>query len=192
MIAYVKGSLVESQAAFAVVESQGIGYKIWISLSCFAKLPETGQQVKLFTSFIVRENSQALYGFMTERERELFEGLLQISGIGPKLAMNIVGHLTPVELHQAIGRADVKTISRVPGIGKKMAERMIVELRDKVPLHEEGVTTSPLLFDLIGALTHLGYSGTSAREAAKKVLDKESEERDLATLIREALKYART
>ena len=192
MFAYLQGLLSETHSSYVVLECQGIGYKIWISLSCFSKLPEVGTKIKLYTSFIVRENSQALYGFISERERELFEGLLQVTGIGPRLAMNIVGHLSPKELHQAVSRADIKMISQVPGIGKKMAERLVVELRDKVPAHEEEANASPLLFDLMGALTHLGYSSSAAREAAQKVIDAKGEKLDLASLIREALKIART
>lgn len=198
MYAFIKGTLISANGSRAVVEASGIGYLIFIPPSVMAKLPQTGSQVLLHTSFVVRELSQALYGFLSEQERDLFEVLMGVTGIGPKLALSIIGHLTLHDLHRAISGGDIPILCKVPGIGKKMAERLIIELRDKLP---ELGTFAPSdlaiqisdpnalkIRDAMGALINLGYNHMTAQKAIKKTLTEMSEEIDLPTLITHSLK----
>ncbi len=198
MISYIKGILVESQPGYAVLETIGIGYKIFIPTSAYAKLPQYGQQTVLYTSFIVRELSQALYGFTTQEERELFEELLTVTGVGPKLALSLIGHLPIHNMRQAVAAGDIPAISKVPGVGKKTAERLIVELRDKFykkhPLPADfaiPVGNEPSLqkiADAMNALINLGYNQAKAQQAVKKSLTLLPESADLPALITQALK----
>ena len=196
MYAYIRGKLIQSDPSHALIDVNGIGYLIKISAGCFSNLPQAGKTLQLYTSFIVRENSQALYGFFTAAERDVFDVLLNVSGIGPKLALSLVGHMTLTDLQAAVGRADSKAISRVPGVGKKTAERLIVEMRDKLPnmFHKTAsdfAVSVPLdsrSQDIIGALVNLGYNQTQAQKAAQKILETHSDTEDLSHLIRESLK----
>jgi len=196
MYAYIRGKLIESDPSGAVVDVNGVGYEIKISAGCFSRLPQAGESVQLFTSFVVRENSQALYGFLSSAERDLFDVLLNVSGIGPKLALSLVGHMTLTDLQAAVGQGNAKAISRVPGVGKKTAERLIVEMRDKLPnmFHK---TVSELAVslpadsrsqDITGALVNLGYNQAQAQKAAQKILKTHGDTEDLSVLIRESLK----
>lgn len=132
MFAYIKGVLAQAAQAFVVIEAGGIGYKIFIPASAFSRLSHLGSEMTLQTSFIVREQAQTLYGFITANERDFFEALMGVTGIGPKIALALIGHMPLYELQQAIGQGDIATLCRVPGIGKKGAERLIIEMRDKV------------------------------------------------------------
>ena len=118
--------------AHVVLDVGGVGYKLFIPTSLFSRLPQTGSTVLLHTSFIVRELWHALYGFLTSQERDVFEALMGVTGIGPKLALSLIGHLSIQQLHQAIVQEDISMICKVPGIGKKSSERLIIEMRDKV------------------------------------------------------------
>lgn len=200
MYAYIKGQLQHADAQYAVLEAGGIGYKIFIPGNLFSKLPHMGETIILHTSFVVREQSQALYGFLTVNERDLFEILLNVSGIGPKTALSIIGHLSMSDLQSAILSGDIPTISRVPGIGKKTAERLIVEMRDKAPslltpdpsnlaIHSLCDPHSQQTKDALSALINLGYNQTIAQKAIKKTLSDFPEGIDLATLITTALKH---
>ncbi|MEG1479934.1 MAG: Holliday junction branch migration protein RuvA [Kiritimatiellia bacterium] len=128
----LRGLLVEKAPASIVIECGGIGYRLMVPLSTFDYLPATGQSVKLFTAHIIRDDDHLLFGFATYKEREFFDTLLTISGIGPKSALNILSGLPLGDLITAIAEGDVKRISSISGIGKKTAERIIVELKDKV------------------------------------------------------------
>lgn len=200
MYAYIKGTLVQSEPSNALLDVNGVGYSIRISAGCFSKLPQIGDTVQLYTSFVVRENSQTLYGFMSSKERDVFEVLLNVSGIGPKLALSLVGHMTLTDLQNAISRSDYRVISRVPGIGKKTAERLVVEMRDKLPNmfsktpsdYSIPVASDPksqMTQDIMGALVNLGYTQAKAQQAAQKTLEDFSENENLAKLIRESLKF---
>ncbi len=134
MIAYIRGKLQQLTAFSVTIETQGIGYEVYIPASLFSKLPQIGSDILLHTVFIIRENSQTLYGFADIREKELFESLNSVRGVGPKLALSIIGHMPQGELSEALQQEDVRAISKIPGIGKKTAERLIVELRDKLNL----------------------------------------------------------
>ena len=154
----------------------------------------------MHTSFIVREQLQSLYGFLTEEERELFELLLNVSGIGPKTALALIGHLDSVTLHKAVSSHDVTTISKVPGIGKKTAERLILEIKDKLPACGGVDLAHPTSFspsdpraqqisDAMSALINLGYNQAIAQKAIKRSLQDLPESTNLASLITGALKH---
>lgn len=200
MYAYIKGQLQHADAQYAVLETNGVGYKVFIPGNLFSKLPHMGETIILYTSFVVRELSQTLYGFLTVNERDLFEVLLNITGIGPKTALSIIGHLSLQDLQGAILSGDIYTISKVPGIGKKTAERLIVEMRDKaaslltpdpsnLAVHSICDPQSRQVRDALSALTNLGYNQTVAQKAIKKTLSDLPDGIDLATLITTALKH---
>ncbi|NGX58748.1 MAG: Holliday junction ATP-dependent DNA helicase RuvA [Chlamydiae bacterium] len=199
MYAYIQGKLVHSDPSFVLIDVNGVGYSIRISVGCFSNLPQIGGQLQLYTSFIVRENSQTLYGFISPKERDVFEVLMNVSGIGPKLALSLVGHMTLTDLQSAVSRSDFRVISRVPGIGKKTAERLVVEMRDKLPnmfsktpsdyaISVPSDPRSQTAQDIAGALVNLGYKQVKAQQAAQKTLEDFSETEDLSILIRESLK----
>jgi Holliday junction DNA helicase RuvA len=193
MYAYVKGILIEATPNYAVIETNQIGFYLEIGPSTLSRLPQMGTQTQLFTSLIVRENSQTLYGFLSPGEKQLFEGLLTVSGIGPKLALSLCNHLPPEDLLSALIRKDIPLLTKVPGIGKKTAERLILDLRDKAPTllsHTPHAYQTPLPLDqkttdALSALIHLGYT----QGAAQKALSKCSDGLSLSDLITAALKH---
>lgn len=200
MFAYLKGILVSSQPSQVIVEVNGIGYQLFIPCRILGQLPQLGQPVQLYTSFVIREFSQALYGFLSSQERDIFEVLMNVTGIGPKLALSLIGHLAFEELQQAVMEKDLATLCRVPGVGKKTAERLVVELKDKLPtvlvpgIAEQttawiGDSKIKATQDAMMALINLGYNQTTAQKAIKQSLKELSEEADLATLITTALRH---
>jgi Holliday junction DNA helicase RuvA len=133
MITFLHGKLVEALPTQAIVNIHGVGYEVLIPLSSFDKLPPPGGEVKLLTQLVVREDSHTLYGFMSAAERDLFRMLINtVSGIGPKIALNILSGISATAFRGAVANADVKSLSQISGVGKKTAERIVVELRDKV------------------------------------------------------------
>ena len=133
MITFLHGKLIEALPTQVVIEINGVGYEVLIPLSSFDKLPPPGQNVKLLTQLVVREDAHTLYGFMTAAERDLFRLLVgTVSGIGPKMALNILSGMNPVAFRGAVANGDVKSLSQISGVGKKTAERIVVELRDKI------------------------------------------------------------
>lgn len=133
MITFLRGRLVEALPTLAIVEVQGVGYEVLIPLSSFDKLPAPGNEVQLLTHLAIREDAHLLYGFMTSAERDLFRLLIHnVSGIGPKIALNVLSGMNPVALRGAVASGDVKALSQISGVGKKTAERIVVELRDKI------------------------------------------------------------
>lgn len=198
MYAYLKGRLVTASPSSAVVEVQGVGYSLSIPCRLLGELPEPGEPVQFYTSFVVREASQALYGFLCSQERDVFEALMNVTGIGPKMALSLIGHLTFDELHTAVASQDLPTLCRVPGVGKKTAERLVVELKDKlphlVPLHASLAISIPnsklqQVQDAMLALINLGYNQNTAQKALKQCLKDLPETADLALLITTALKH---
>jgi Holliday junction DNA helicase RuvA len=200
MYAYIKGKLLACTPVYTIVETGGIGYKIHIPSSLFGTLPSIGEETVLHTSFIVRELAHTLYGFMTAQERDLFEVLLTVTGIGPKTALSLIGHLTPAELNKAIQAGNIASISRVPGIGKKTSERLIMEMKDKLPsfLSKEfpdfatTTLTDPQALkiqDAMSALINLGYNQSTAQKAIKNVINDRGESIGLSELITFALKH---
>lgn len=200
MFAYIKGELTHTSPISVIVETIGIGYLIYIPANVFGKLPQIGQPILLHTSYVVRELSQTLYGFLSVTERDCFEELMGVTGIGPKIALSVIGHLSLHDLQRAIQSHDITAITKVPGIGKKTAERLIIELRDKLSHllpkidHADRTISSPIdpkaqkICDAMGALINLGYNQMTAQKAIKKSLKDLPEEVDLATLITISLK----
>lgn len=200
MYASIRGILLQSSPSTVVIEAGGIGFEIHIPASLFASLPPVGATLFLHTSFIVRELSQALYGFLTIGERNVFEGLMAVKGIGPKLALSLLGHMTVSELYAAISRTDLAALGKVPGIGKKTAERLILDLRDKLEslfpptpvdymLHSNAAPSAQKIRDAMSALISLGYNQAAAQKALKKTIQDHSEDVDLALLITHSLKH---
>lgn len=201
MITYIKGKLALATPGFAVLEILGIGYRVMIPASTFVRLPQTGTEIILHTSQVIREDSHSLYGFLTQDERDFFEEAMGVSGIGPKTALSLIGHLPLEDLFPAIMNEDVSAISRVPGIGKKTAERLIIEMRDKVAKKCKGHLPSdfaiPLendpraqqIRDAMNALINLGYNQGAAQKAIKKSLKAMPEAIDLPALITDALNH---
>lgn len=198
MFAYLKGKLVSSTPSQAVVDVNGVGYLIFIPCSVLGQLPHLGELVQFHTSYVVREFSQALYGFLDAQERNVFEILMNVTGVGPKLALSLIGHLPPFQLHGAIQQQDLPALCRVPGVGKKTAERLVVELKDKLaqflalnPASLAVQMKDPRLQqiqDATLALINLGYTQHLAQKAIKQSLKELPEDYDLATLITSALK----
>ena len=196
MYRYISGTLVEKSPTTVTIDTHGIGYQLVIPLSTYHKLPQTGAHIKLQTHFVVREDAQQLYGFTTEEELELFRMLISVSNIGPKMAMTILSGIGIRELRQAIVDGAVPTLSAISGIGKKTAERVIIELREKIILDEPRTTKKSafeerLLEDSLQALVSLGYKKHDAKVAIQKVLAMHSSDEKLKVeeLIRQSLKY---
>ena len=196
MMEYIKGTLISASPAKTIVETGGIGYKIFLPLSNYSKLPKIGESVCLFLSTVIREDSHKNYGFLTADERDLFEVVIEVSGIGPKTGLALLGHLEPQNLQIAISRSDITSICKVPGIGKKTAERLIIEMRDRI--QKNPITQSPFLSsskeekgaarDALSALINLGYQPLHAQKAINSIIEGKEEEIDLSTLITAALK----
>lgn len=200
MFSHIRGILTHSNPIYVVVETHGIGYKIFIPASIYGDLPQIGQPVILQLSFVVRELSQALYGFFSEEERDFFEVLLGVTGIGPKTALSLIGHLSVHNLSEALSNSDFATICKVPGIGRKSAERLVIELRDKLPslftsksaAGSSTISQDPrakTVQDAMSALINLGYNQATAQKALKKTLQSIPEPIDLTELITVSLKH---
>ncbi len=171
MIAHLRGKLLAKHPNQAIVETGGVGYDVTISVPTFSGLPAPGQEVALHIHTHVREDVIALYGFSLATEKRLFEKLLTVSGIGPKLAITILSGMASDEMIAAIRGNDLARLTRIPGIGRKTAERMVLELRDKLPVQGSEAASAtpvatPLEEDVLSALINLGY----ARPAAEKAL----------------------
>ena len=169
MIAHLRGKLLAKHPNQAIVETGGVGYDITISVPTFSDLPATGGDVALHIHTHVREDSIALYGFLRTAEKQLFEKLISVSGIGPKLAITILSGMAADEMAGAIRGNDVARLTRIPGIGRKTAERLVLELRDKLPAATAEAPASPptnaVEEDVLSALLNLGYQRTAAEKA---------------------------
>jgi Holliday junction DNA helicase RuvA len=175
MIAQLRGLLVEKHPNQAIVETAGVGYDVTIPVSTFTHLPDPGAEVKLRIHTHVREDALALFGFLTQDEKAIFEKLIGVSGIGPKLAVTILSGLAAPDLINAIRRGEVAQLVRIPGIGKKTAERMVLELRDKLPAATgeapaapSADALSPVDQDVLSALLNLGCGRPQAEAAVRK------------------------
>ena len=194
MYEFIRGKLIATTPAYATVEAHGVGYKIYVPLDHLGKLPSLGEELLLYTSWIVREVSQTLYGFLDRTQRDLFEILLSLSGVGPKMALAVVGFLTPGELSSAVQNEDFLLLAKIPGIGKKTAERLLLELKRKEKLLPTVEHTTPVtgkVADALQALMNLGYQRSAAEKAVKQALDNLPEESDLSSLISTAIKMHR-
>lgn len=190
MIDYIKGTVSVISTDSMTIESHGIGYKILIPVNLYLKAPKIGESIILYTVAIYREDSQRLFGFLTRSDQATFEKLLAVTGVGPKLALSLIGHLETKDLENAIASNDPLSLSKIPGIGKKTAERLILELKDKIKRSHQSL--SPLdstTQDALNALMHLGYPQKEAYHLIQKALKIDSS-LDLASLIKKALQQA--
>ncbi|HNQ87933.1 MAG TPA: Holliday junction branch migration protein RuvA [Verrucomicrobiota bacterium] len=198
MITFVQGTLVEALPTQVTVDVHGVGYEVLIPLSAFDRLPPVGSAVKLLTHLAVREDAQTLYGFLTPPERDLFRMLIHtVSGIGPKTALNVLSGMTPTAFRGAVAAGDVKALSRISGVGKKTAERIVVELRDKVGAAgaweassaARGASPEQERFnDAVLALIALDLKPPQAHEAARAAQAVLGPQATVEELVRAALK----
>jgi holliday junction DNA helicase RuvA len=198
MIAFLLGKLVEALPTQVIVDVGGVGYEVLIPLSSFDKLPSPGSDVKLLTQLIVREDAHTLYGFASASERDLFRLLINnVSGIGPKTALNILSGMNPVAFRGAVANGDVKALSQISGVGKKTAERIVVELRDKVGAAgawEASSATRALsvadqrINDAVLALMALGFKQVEAHDSVRAAQAMLGDQVTVEELVRAALK----
>ena len=196
MIAFLDGILAEKQPTSVVINVHGVGYAVLIPLSTYDRLPATGQPCRLFTYHHIREDGQTLCGFAEPQEKRMFELLLGVSGIGPKLALGALSGMSLAELRLAIAGGDTKRISSIHGIGKKTAERIVLELRDKMDpadalashLKTPGTTeNTAILRDTVLALTALGFPQDTARKMVQTALDAGADVTDTEVLLKRSL-----
>jgi Holliday junction DNA helicase RuvA len=178
MITFLHGRLVEALPTHVIVDVNGVGYEALIPLSSYDRLPQPGQPVTLLTQLVVREDAHTLYGFMTPEERDLFRLLIHtVSGIGPKIALNILSGISVTAFRGALANSDVKALSQISGVGKKTAERMIVELKDKIGMAgaweassaKRGLSTDERrINDAVLALMALGFKQVEAHDSVRE------------------------
>ena len=189
MIAHLRGRLIAKHPNQAIVEAAGVGYDVTISVPTFSDLPGTGNEIALHIHTHVREDAIALFGFLRQDEKQLFERLISVSGIGPKLAITILSGMAAAEMVAAIRGNDVARLTRIPGIGKKTAERMVLELRDKLEKFGAAPAVAPMSAveeDVVSALMNLGYARPAA-ERALAAATKNGSAREFEVLFREAM-----
>ena len=206
MISYIKGTLAEKMEGAAVVEAGSIGYRIFMPASALELLGAVGDEVVVYTYFQVREDAMSLYGFLSRQDREMFKQLIGVNGIGPKAALGLLGTLRPDDLRLAILTGDAKAISRAPGIGAKTAQRIILDLKDKVSAQEmlsslagpaeaaagrvsqeASVFSAEAAREAVDALVALGYSNLEASRAVKQV--ELTEDMDAEAVLKASLKF---
>jgi len=191
MIAHLRGKLIAKHPNQAIVEIGGVGYDVTITVPTFSALPSLGSEVALHIHTHVREDILALYGFMHPEEKQLFEKLMTVSGIGPKLGITILSGMASEDMVRALRGNDIARLTKIPGIGKKTAERMVLELRDKLPIEAAGDTAPvPTLTaveeDVLSALENLGYPRAAAEKSVAMVA-KNGKEHSFEVMFREAL-----
>lgn len=199
MYAYIKGELSEINTDHIVIEAGGIGYQVFISLQTFDYLPSVGENLKIYTYLYLREDAMILYGFLTKDDLELFKLLISVSGIGPKGGLAILSTLEADDLRFAILSGDAKAISKAPGVGGKTAQRVILELKDKLSLEDAfeaktehvqknvAAAGGSVKNDAVMALTALGYSSTESLKAVSAV--EITEDMDVEEVLKAALKH---
>lgn len=195
MIGLLRGKLLVKQPPDLMLDVNGVGYEVQASMTTFYDLPELQADVTLYTHFVVREDSQLLFGFSSQTERELFRHLLKVNGVGPKMALAIVSGMNPLEFRQVIHASDIARLSRIPGVGKKTAERLVIELRDRLPKSEGGntasipaATSAPATSasdEAINALLALGYKPA---QASQMIAAYENQGLGVEEMIRQALR----
>lgn len=197
MIAHLSGKILSKQPNQVVVEAGGVGYDVTIPISSFYDLGDEGATASLHIYTHVREESISLYGFRTRREKQIFEKLISVSGIGPKLGIAILSGINPDELILAIQQSDLAKLTRIPGVGRKTAERVALELRDKlaplaaesVPREEEGGELAQIKQDVLSALVNLGYPSALADKAVREVLREAGRRHSFETVLRDSLQF---
>lgn len=198
MITFLHGTLVEALPTQVIIGVNGVGYEVLIPLSSFDKLPSPGQDVKLLTQLVIREDAHTLYGFMTTAERDLFRLLVNtVSGIGPKIALNILSGMNPVTFRGAVANGDVKSLSQISGVGRKTAERIIVELRDKIGVAGAWEAASAKhalspddqkINDAVLALVALGFKQVEAHDVVRAAQSMLGAKATVEELVRACLK----
>lgn len=198
MIAFLRGTLVEALPTQVLVEVNGLGYEVLIPLSSFDKLPQPGQPLKLLTHLAIREDAHVLYGFMSTAERELFRLLINtVSGIGPKIALNILSGISVIAFRGAVANGDIKALSQISGVGKKTAERIVVELKDKIGpagaweaarAQRALAPQDQRLNDAVLALLALGFKQVEAHDAVRAAQNALGPQASLEDLVRACLK----
>jgi Holliday junction DNA helicase RuvA len=190
MIAYLKGILIQKLPNQVIIDTGGVGYCASIPLSTYFKLGEVAEPVELFIYTHLTDNSLSLFGFTTKEEKDIFLKLINISGIGPKLAMNILSGIEPSELEEAIKQSDIARISLIPGIGKKTALRIAMELQDKIEKKEKllAVKGSQEKEDLISALMNLGFRRKEVERVVDETISTNTSKAGFEKLLRECLK----
>lgn len=188
MIGRLSGKLIEKQPPQIIVDVQGLGYEIDVPMSTFYNLPGLGETITLFTHLVVREDAHLLYGFGSDDERRAFRQLLKISGVGPKLALSVLSGLSVADLAQTVAMQETGRLTKIPGVGKKTAERLVLELRDKLD-HVPSVAGSSTTLkansgDVLNALLALGYNEREAQWALKQIPN----DLNVSESIRQALK----
>lgn len=203
MIGRIRGLIIDKQPPEILIEAGGIGYEVQLPMTSFYQLPETGQEATVYTHFVVREDAQLLFGFADRQERALFRELIKANGVGPKLALTILSGMSASQFMQCVSHEDVTSLVKLPGVGKKTAERLVVEMRDKLqkllasqtssdaasvapqPIENTLITVNDAKEEAVSALQALGYKPAQASKAVNAVYqeDLSSEE-----LIREALR----
>ncbi|MBU0656231.1 MAG: Holliday junction branch migration protein RuvA [Gammaproteobacteria bacterium] len=198
MIGLLRGKLIIKQPPELMLDVNGVGYELQASMTTFYDLPELQAEVTLYTHFVVREDAQILFGFSSQSERELFRHLLKVNGVGPKMALAIVSGMSPLEFRQVIHTSDIARLSRIPGVGKKTAERLVIELRDRLPKSDDGFTTSNISHatptasasdEAINALLALGYKPA---QASQMIAAYENQGLSVEQMIRQALRASLT
>jgi Holliday junction DNA helicase RuvA len=192
MIAQIRGRLLRKEPQEAVVDVGGVGYRVAIPLTTFYRLGQPGEEVSLLTHTHVREDTLALFGFLTASEQALFERLISVAGVGPRLAVSILSGIEAPDLVDALRAGDLVRLTRIPGVGRKTAERLVLELRDKVdglpgaeaPAASPGTTVHD---DLVSALVHLGYSRPEAERGVERSLQEDGSGR-FEDLLRRTLR----
>lgn len=196
MIANIKGSLLLKRSDTAIVDVGGVGYELTIPLSSYYVLPEPGESVSLRVHTSLKDDSIKLYGFLTDDEKTLFLMLISVNGVGPKLACNILSGISVGDFIDSVASEELLALTRVPGLGKKTAERLILELKDKIKLMkaetiggDEATTLEGMLStDVVSALLNLGYKRPAATDAVKKVL-KENDSIGFEELLKKTLRF---
>lgn len=198
MYAFVSGTLVEKHLTVVIIEAGGIGYEIHVPTSTFEKLPEVGKPVKLFTHHHVREDAALLYGFASRPEKRVFQVMLGVSGIGPKLALAALSAMQPQDLRDHVVRGDTAILTSIPGVGRKTAERLVVELRDRfaeldgldgaAPARGEASGLGAARADALAALESLGFSRAAAEKSLQRVMKNHPDATATEDLIRLVLR----
>lgn len=198
MIARINGILLYKSTDYAIADVNGVGYRVFVPLSTFYELPDIGQPVTLNIYTHFKADSIGLFGFNTREEMDIFKLLILVTGIGPKLAVNILSGISVAELSKAVSDGDLTRLMSIPGVGKKMAERMILELKDKVlrftpgravsTVGDERLSEEVIEEDALSALLNLGYKRSAAKNVLDKLIHESSEELGFEVLLKEALK----
>lgn len=195
MIAYLKGKLAHKEPTFVLLEVNGIGYQVSISLNTFSEIKDR-EDLTLLTYLHVREDAQILYGFASESEKQMFQYLISVNGVGPNTALMVLSYLAPTDLKAAIVREDVATLQSVKGIGGKTAQRLVLELKDKLrkdPVDDagkQGLVHNTIRHEALTALITLGIAKAAAEKSVDAILKKSGNTISLEELVKQALKNA--